>query len=389
MRKTALTCVYLTAILFWTNRFVPLILLSIAALIGSGEFARLFMRIRLVSSRAVLPFSIFLIYVLFTAPVSLILDPVDISGRVVVTPIVAFTAFAYIRPTREEIGRIIMLLAVACAVVSILMYVQTGPYQVNLNLASVLIRYRGDGYWLLGSFYPGASLIGGPGAIAVVGAFYGGLKCEQRLTRLFFFALVSIATLILILSVSRGALVASFAGVFLLAVFNLPVRRIIAFGLISVVLVALFVGTAIDYIPNASNRYGSMFSSSDRSMSGRYEFWASYAKIALHHPWGSGFNYRDQYTAHNEIIGQWVASGILGAIAYLFLIGYWGVMSLRYAESLAMFTLFAGIGMAEHFTVSSGSLIFPLFWIIFAAFVMQARQKKSNFHEFDVVQSVV
>lgn len=389
MRNTALNCVYLTAILFWTNRFVPLFFLSVAALIGLVVFIRRFKESSLVATEALFPFSIFAMYVLLTAPSTLIQDPLEVWGRIVITPIAAFTCFAFIRPTREEIGRIIKLLSIACGVALFLMYVQTGPYQLNLNVASLLIRFRGDGYWILDSFYRGASIIGGLGAVSVVGAFYGGLNSSKRLVKLIFFALSIFSTLILVLSVSRGALVASFAGVFVLAAYELSMRKIITFGFIGAVLVAIFVSTAIDNIPTASGRYESMFSFSDYSMSGRYDFWASYAKIAVHQPWGSGYAYREQFSAHNEIIGQWVATGVLGTIAYLLLIGYWGLMSLKYAESLAMLALFAGIGMVEHFTVSSGSLLFPLFWLLFAAFVMRAKRRSSSFREVDVVPGFV
>lgn len=365
---------------------MPLFFLSISALIGLIVFIERVKKNTVVTVDALLPLSIFAVYVLATAPTTLIQDPFELWGRVVFTPIVAFATFAFIRPTREEIGRIILALSVACCAASFLMYVQTGPYQANLNLASLLIRYRGDGYWLLDTFYQGAPSIGGPGAIAVVGAFFGGLKSKRRLAKLFFYALSAFSTLILVLSVSRGALIASFAGVLVLAVFYMPARRLIAFGSLGVVLVGLFVITAIDNIPSAASRYESMFSRSDESMSGRYEFWVSYSKVALHHPWGSGFSYREQFSTHNEIIGQWVASGVFGVFAYLLLFGYWGLMSLKYAESLAMLALFSGIGMVEHFTVSGGSLFFPLFWLLCAAFLMRARQISSDPGEVRVIQ---
>jgi O-antigen ligase len=315
--------------------------------------------------------SIVAVFALLTFSQTVFQDPLEMSGRIVVTPIVAFVALWFIQPSHDEIRRLLMALAVSCVVLSFLMYVQTGPYQADLNIGSWLIRFRGNGFWVLGRFYEGAPIIGGPAGVAVVAGAYSALN-SKGLKKLLFSLTSLAAVAILIFSISRAALVASLAGLIILAGYQMSVRRIIIAGTLVVIGGAALMNVAIEHIPTAAIRYSGMISSNDASLNGRFDLWTAYSQVARQNPIGSGFDYRDVLTTHNEVIGQWVATGIIGLIAYLTFLVYWGLLSLRDSGSLAMLAFFSAIGMAEHYTVSSGTLLFPLFWIISATFIMRS-----------------
>jgi hypothetical protein len=251
------------------------------------------------------------------------------------------------------------------------MYAQIGPYQITFDPLVLLTRYRGEGYWLLDRFYEGAPIIGGPAGLALLCSI-NSIFHTERLFRGVFLIIAALALGILALSVSRGAILAS--GFAILVLLARPRRVLVLAALCVVGLLAFRI--AIEYIPSATVRYSTMFSAvEDASLAERVDLWREYIAIALRDPLGQGFSFRvDGYSTHNEILGHWVAAGLFGVFGYLVFLLHWLVRGVGDATSMSFLVFFSLAGLVESYSVSSGTLIYPIFWLLATSHLMNLDQ---------------
>lgn len=371
VRRIAFACVQLTVALFWVHPFVPTFGLGLALALLSAGFRKSPFPLA-----AIVGFVVILFYVVAILPSLVFYDPLRVSYRMIVTPLLAGATFFLLRPTAPEVDRILKILAVSSALAALLMYIQTGPMSVTFNPVDLLARYRGDGFWLGNRFYPGAPVIGGPAAIAVLSGSYA-LLHTKGLVRFFFAITALLAFVIILLSVARGALVA--AGVASMLLFASP-RRMLIPALLVVPSFFVF-QLAAESIPTASARYATMLDlARDRSMLGRFRLWEEAYHMAMKRTTGAGFSFKmGGLTSHNEILGHWLSSGIVGLVAYLLLLGWWfltGLVSPPSVPSLQFLSLFSLQGLVEFYSVSSGSLYYPVFWFVCPLMLMVASSRR-------------
>jgi O-antigen ligase len=391
-RRLSLICTFAVALGFWMHPFAAIVGLIVATVAGFAATRSSF----LFDTQRHTTLAIVLVYSISIAVPSMFLDPLATWVRMAGTPVLAFVSAAMLRPTAGEAIRLVKLLAAACAAAATLMYCQSGPFELSVSPIYLLTRSRADGYYLLGRFFEGATAIGGPLGFGFVSAVIAA-TLSRGIVRLCFLFCAILTLTMLILSVSRGGLVAALASVTTFAV-TIPRRgaRLKALAwLAGACLACAAIGlaaltVAISSIPSAAARYEIVTGGvgQDASMGERFLVWKHYLQVASSNAFGHGFTYIDSpsgllgYSTHNELLGLWVAAGVFGVLSFLIFVVHWASCALSrttstasgshslgsVSMSLLVFFMFAGL--VENYSVSSGSLLYVVHWFVAGVLLM-------------------
>jgi len=118
----------------------------------------------------------------------------------------------------------------------------------------------------------------------------------------------------------------------------------------------------------------------DHNLLVRLVEWTRAWEMIEDEPWGSGYNaYYAVYerTPHNEVLGQWIGGGWLGALLYLVLVGYLTARSsvhvlLRLEPNLQSLTHYCALSMlgitwltmlTEHVSRGGMTTFYPIVWM--------------------------
>lgn len=282
----------------------------------------------------------------------------------------------------------LLVLLVAFATVALMLF-QEAPGQFSISLDRLLTLDRSRGF-----YYRGDERIGPNAAAAMCSAAIAvGLALHKfrRIGVLAGAALLAVFVPLLMIAGGRNAWlsVILLLGLYGVTGFGQSVARGMSQRITTVAIVG-FVGLlAVVMYEGLLSAHGSAFQErvagianplEDLSVRQRFYYWAVAVAMIQNQPWGLGFNaYYALYerTPHNEILGQWIGAGWIGAVFYLVLVGYLFVRSfaivrrgLRNTDEgfshyllLSLLTV-AGLAMlTEHISRGGMNTFYPLVWM--------------------------
>ncbi len=221
-------------------------------------------------------------------------------------------------PSRE---RLLRVLAVSCMVVSIYaiwQHFMGYEYWHGRQLSGIEGRYRVAGLFSHPQTWAGFTL--------VATLFFGSLATTARSDRRMFAVTSLICLVANFTSNTRGALIGLIAGVILMALGNVRMRRV-SLAMLGLMIVGVALSPGIQY---RFNRIPTLELDPDQTNSRLY-IWTTSISMGASRPLigvGPG-NFRDSYVrfcrippkftlghAHNEWIHEWATSGLLGVLSF-------------------------------------------------------------------------
>lgn len=140
----------------------------------------------------------------------------------------------------------------------------------------------------------------------------------RKFNRLWLYTVLAICSTGLVLSLSRGAWLATCSGIALLALFIGRIRSLLA-GSFVVALTVLFVW---GFLPKEATTYATDISPESHNISSRFEMMETVMAVFQQNPFlGSGVDLRKQIDPHNVIVLTLGETGLIGLVAFLTMFG--------------------------------------------------------------------
>lgn len=336
------------------------------------------------------------------------LDSVKIYGL----PILMYILYSNFQARSvADYDRYIHFILLATLLVSILMYFQESPGHFEFSWTYAITRGRIGGYYLLGRENAvGPTVIASFVSIAFLSALYFYYSGKKKIIKPIYGALAFISFILVVITGSRSGLIASFAGFGVLIFTRAESKNRLKRWLTNINIIILVgcaagvgFGVAMVALPDIMYRFSNFFDlSQDHSLLGRFILWKAALDVIDRNPFGYGPKYFVDFyslTTHNEILGVFVATGILGVILFVsfVIIQFLRLLKLMVPEMAAIKYYFisllfviAIISMTENYSVSSTKLFNPLVYSILGIITSMRKYDscKGNLSGMNVLRKV-
>jgi hypothetical protein len=307
--------------------------------------------------------------------------------QLVLFPWVTSLVFQNVRLSERRVDLFLSCMIVTCLIVTGYMLFQVSPGQFDFSLAHLLTLDRNIGFYFLSPERIGPNMAAAMSSAAIVLALSKvGFSPKPGG---WLFASLAISTLFLIVAGARVWWVGTAICILMFFFFRggpstaggrLP-------GLRMVILLFVVGAVGISAVRSIAATQGEVLQSrmegvtnpvDDHNLKARLIHWARAIRMIEQRPAGWGFNAyfsRYRYTPHNELLGQAVSIGVLGAVLYFILLGYVWLLVLRMPrESLvASRVRFAALSLlitytlamaTEHVSRGTATTVTPIFWAL-------------------------
>lgn len=334
----------------------------------------------------------FLAYILVALAVTVVhtgISDLGIAVRLVAYPWAASFFFQNLVMTERRADALLGGIMVVALVVGAVMLFQVAPGRFDFSPVRLFTLDRQKGFYFLSdtpSGPNGVAYLAAAGIAAAAGLVKGG--------RVPLPVLIAGPVLLVFLVVSGGriAWTAVLAVLFVATVFDGRGRpalhsRSLAAGLIAVSFVMIIAWWASSRILGGEagtgfeeRLVGIANPTADQSFAVRATYWAAAVEMFLDNPAGHGVNaYFERFgrTAHNEVLGQLVATGWVGTLIYLSLLGITAFLVLRAWRqgisrahtSVRSAAVYIGLIVAlamltEHVSRAGSSGLYMILWIL-------------------------
>jgi len=284
-------------------------------------------------------------------------------------------------------GWSLLTTAIACGTVAVLLF-QVAPGQFDISLERLVTLDRNRGFVYRGD------RTGPNKAASMALAGFAVILALLKFRRLPFMVGVPVLATLSVLLMIAGGRIASLSASVLILIYGVTAfqgglrQRGRQLAGAAALMIVLAPGAVLTY-RTLNATHGERFQErvegvtnplEDRSLLVRLEDWSRAAEMIRGDPWGLGFNaYYASYgrTPHNELLGQWIGGGWVGAALYVCLIVYlvirsWSVVMYRLTCTTEGFTHYVLLSLlsaaclvmlTEHITRGGLSTFYPIVWM--------------------------
>jgi O-antigen ligase len=312
--------------------------------------------------------------------------------RLVAYPWAVSFFFQNLRMTDGRAGVLLKCVIAVALLVGAVMLFQVAPGNFDFSPLRLFTLDRQEGFYFLSDTTSGPNTVAylaAAGMAAAIGLVKGGRATPP--------VLIAGGALLMFLVVSGGrmAWAAVLTVLFVATVFDGRGRLTLRFRRLTAGLVAISAVVAIGWWASSrilAGEAGAGFEerlegianpTQDRSFAVRASYWAAAVEMFLDNPAGHGVNaYFERFgrTAHNEVLGQLVATGWAGTLIYLSLLSITAFLVLRAwrqgmssaHSSVRSAAVYCGLIVAlsmltEHVSRAGSSGLYMIFWILVGA----------------------
>ncbi|HSH74120.1 MAG TPA: O-antigen ligase family protein, partial [Longimicrobiales bacterium] len=253
---------------------------------------------------------------------------------IVVYPWLISFVFQNIRYDERRVQLYLYALMAVSILLGAFMVFQVAPLQFDFSLTHLVSLDRGQGFFFRDEDRVGPNTVAYVSAAAIVFVLTY-LKFSRDHTSFLLYGILMIPTLFLVVSGGRNAWVGTTVCFIAFLLYRSGIRSqnlVRAFQ--ATLIIAAVAVTAYLTSVAVSAFHGDTFANrlrgladlgSDETTQVRLLYWADAITLSLRAPWGVGFNeYFSRYdrSPHNELLGQMLGAGWLGAVVYFVLLAF-------------------------------------------------------------------